>query len=60
MTSLGYLSTAMMEQFTDEEASDHPTAWGVLNWLKELSIILLQDLAALQVLHPERTFGALD
>ena len=46
MTNLGSLPLAMLEEFTDDDASKHPTAWGVLNWMKDLSIILLQDLAA--------------
>ena len=60
MTSLGFLSTNMIEQFTDEEASAHPTAWGVLNWFRELSTILIQDLAALQVQDPDHSLGSLE
>ena len=54
MTYLGRLSTCMLQQISNEEGSDHPTAYGVLQWMRDMSIILLQDLAAAIVLVPDR------
>jgi Centromere DNA-binding protein complex CBF3 subunit, domain 2 len=61
MTKLGILSHQMAAQFSGEEASKHPTAWGVINWMKDLSVIFLQDVAAMIVQFPEdREMAALE
>ena len=60
MTFLGNLSTKMLETMTSEEASEHPTAHGVLCWMKDLALIMIQDLAAMRVLCPNRDMLALE
>ena len=60
MTFLGNLSMKMLETMTSEEASEHPTAHGVLCWMKDLALIMIQDLAAMSVLCPNRDMLALE
>jgi Centromere DNA-binding protein complex CBF3 subunit, domain 2 len=52
-TSIGKWSFAMLEQLEDDPV-DKPTATACLNWLNEICVVFLQDLAAMSYLFPER------
>lgn len=59
LTWLGSLACNMLDEMTTEECSQNPTAFGALNWMKDLAIAFSQDCLALQILYPNRGFDAL-
>ena len=60
-TAIGKFAFDQLFELEEEGlGSKHPTACGVLRWFTDLSIVFLQDMAAMMVLHPEREEAAIN
>jgi Centromere DNA-binding protein complex CBF3 subunit, domain 2 len=53
-TPLGSFAYDMLNQLAEHDVSKHQTAYEALRFFCDLSVILLQDAAAIMLLHPER------